>query len=185
LVNDFGGKIKHSLDLKPFSIPILNNKIFMVLDLDGTLLDTVDIHEKCYKLTNTKDEKNELFKTHSKFDYIWNSEYIIDFIIDNNINHVILTNTTSISVNHYKKCIPKFNKLTFVTKDDYNNRKPHPEPYECAMKYYKGEECIMYFDDIVENLKPMEKYTNLIFHMSNKQVQQRYYTLNNFMKLKN
>lgn len=182
LVHDF--QTYHTLDIKSFRIPKISRDVFIVLDLDGTLLDTVGIHEECYKNTSTKDEKNEMFKTYTHFNYIWNSEYLIDYIIQNNINHVVLTNTTSLTVNHIKKCIPKFQKLSFVTKDYYEHRKPHPEPYECAMKQYNGEKYIMYFDDLSENLAPMEKYTDLIFHMAQKQIQKRFYTLNDLKVLK-
>jgi len=184
LVHDFQDKMKHTLRLGSFRIPLISRDVFLVLDFDGTLLDTVEIHKKCYEDTTTKDEKNENFKTYKDFKYIWNSEYMIDYIIENDINHIVLTNTTSVTINHIKECVPKFQKLRFVTKDDYEHRKPHPEPYERAMKYYNGEKHIMYFDDVAENLQPMEKYTDLIFHMASKQVQKRFYTLNDLKVLK-
>lgn len=180
--NDFN-ILPHELDLSPFVIP--TRDMFMVLDLDGTLLDTVELHKTCYERANWKrDVKTKLIKQHTMFDFKWNSDTLIDFIVKHNINHVVLTNTTMDVVNHFRKCVPKLNLLkNFVTKDSYSCRKPDPEPYDMAMKYHRGEKNIMVFDDMAHNLAPMKRYTRLLFHMSNDINDRSVFTLNDFARL--
>lgn len=157
------------------------NDIFIMLDLDGTLLDTVNIHKECYE--KNPEDKMKLLKQIKRFDFIWDSEYMIDFVITNNINHVVLTNTSRETVDHFSEFVPKLKGLHFVTNNDYTYRKPNSNAYEVAMRCYKGEKHILVFDDLLENLEPMRKYTKLLFHMSNDRTSKDIYTLNSFEKL--
>lgn len=183
LIHDFN-VIEYSYDLDPFKIPQLSQDVFLILDLDGTLIDTVDMHRICYQQTTTKREKIDMIKTINTFSYIWNSDKLLDFIHEYDIPCVILTNTNRETVDHFKTVCPKLGYIkNIVTSDDVSHIKPHPCAYEEAMKFYKGQKYIMFFDDVIENLVPMEKYTKLIFHMSENQVQKRYYTLNDFSRV--
>ena len=183
LGNDFN-KVPRQMNIEPFQIPKGHDGIFMMLDLDGTLLDTVQIHRNCYEAANgDRTKKTALLKRHYDFDFKWNSDVLIDFIHRWNINHVVLTNTTMDVVDHFRKCVPKLRLLkNFVTKDQYENRKPNLEPYHVAMQYHRGEQ-IMVFDDLLENLAPMAPKTRKLFHMSDHVVDRSVFTLNDFARL--
>ena len=178
--NDFN-ILPRELDLAQFRIP---RSPFIIIDLDGTLLDTVNLHATCYELAHgDRDRKNQFLKKFTNISFKWNSELLIDFVHENNINHVVLTNTTMDVVDHFRACVPKLNLLkNFVTKDMYTNRKPDLEPYELAMKYNKGEP-VMVLDDLVHNLSPMKRYTRLLFHMSDVVHDKTVFTLNDFGRL--
>ena len=182
--NDFD-IVPRTLDISKYTIPVDPSKIFMVLDLDGTLLDTVDIHQKCYRLANMdRVKKTQLLKMHREFDFKWNSDVLIDFIHRHKISHVVLTNTTMDVVDHFRKCVPKLNLLkNFVTKDQYENRKPDYEPYRIAMQHWSNQPHVMVFDDIVDNLVPMAGMTRLLFHMADRPVDTGVFTLNDFSRL--
>ena len=182
--NDFN-IVPRCMEISMFTIPKGHEDIFLMLDLDGTLLDTVQLHRNCYEAANgDRVKKTALLKRCTTFDFKWNSDVLIDFIAKWNINHVVLTNTTMDVVDHYRKCVPKMRLLrNFVTKDMYKNRKPDIEPYDIAMKYYKGESNLMVFDDVFENLVPMARKTRRLFHMSESVVDKSVYTLNDFARL--
>jgi beta-phosphoglucomutase-like phosphatase (HAD superfamily) len=59
-----------------------------------------------------KFEKIELMKNADKF---------IDFIVTNNINHVVVTNTNRKVVEHFKAKVPVLNKLkNWIVREDYD-----------------------------------------------------------------
>ena len=177
--------IPQQLDLSQFELTKLTRDMFFVLDLDGTLLDTVGIHQQCYDLAPDRDTKTKMLKLCTKFSLKWNAEVLIDFIEKYKVNHVVLTNTTRDVVDHFRKCVPKLRSLkNFVTKDSYRCRKPDPEPYELAMRYC-NQPNVYAFDDNAANLEPMKKWTRRLFHMSDTVVDHTVFTLNDFARLVN
>lgn len=128
-------KLKHpSLRKSP-------SEVFLLIDLDGTLTDTDEIHFKAYNMVlgddiNVKnivesvgidtylrsnyDEdmvksiKNEKLNNMLKFDginFIKNADKLIELIHELNINHCVVTNTNRRVVEHFKEKLPLLNKL--------------------------------------------------------------------------
>lgn len=180
--NDFN-ILPRELDLESFVIP-RDHKVFMILDLDGTLLDTVQLHANCYeKAGGNRDLKTKYLKQITDIELRWNADTLIDYIHRHDINHVVLTNTTMDVVDHFRKCVPKLKLLKrFVTREQYSKPKPDPEPYNKAMEYHQGEK-VMVFDDVCVNLNAMRDRTRLLFHMSDQVHDRTVYTLSDFARL--
>ena len=151
---------------------IISNMFFYVFDLDGTLIDSernhydalikagwgpVSYEEYEYLLNTTgiqlDDETRQRKNQHMVYDvqFIKGAEEIIDYVYDNNLNHVVVTNSRKETVEKFKSHVPKLNKLTnWVTREDYKEPKPNPECYNLAKeKFYKGEPIIYGFENTV------------------------------------
>lgn len=164
---------------------------FLLIDLDGTLVDSERQHYESYReitdmhiddfnirvqnndfpFTNeVKNKKDLIFKTKIKdIKLMPGSENFIDFIHKKNINHCVVTNTSQDNVTKYKEHIPQLNKLkNWITKDDYVNRKPSPECYDLAIKkFYSAEKYIIGFENSIAGYKALKPFTDIIYFMIN------------------
>jgi beta-phosphoglucomutase len=169
--------------------------MIFLIDLDGTLLDTDHLHYEAWarvlKISTEYIEK--VVTTHGiqyilddfpdpsqlrrqkiremlKFDDIQlmkNVESFIDFITENDINHVVVTNTDRKVVEHFRTKVPILNKLNnWIVREDYVNPKPDSECYRLALDRFghKGD-CVIGFENSKEGLEALSKITPNIFHI--------------------
>ena len=184
---------------------------FLLIDLDGTIIDSENQHYECYKeiinmskeefdiknennnfnySLDIKNKKDELFKTKIKnIKLLEGSLEFIEYIINNNINYCIVTNTNKNNIELYKQNIPILNKLNnWITKEDYINKKPSPECYKLAMnKYYNNEKYIIGIENTFAGYKALKEITNIIYIQNNIKLYKLYdvYLINNLTKIYN
>ena len=133
-----------------------------LIDLDGTLLNSDHLHYEAwarvlklspeyikrvvttygieYLLEDFTDpnylriqKTNEMLKFED-IQLIKNADIFINFIVDSNIEHVVVTNTNRKVVEHFKHKVPILNKLkNWIVREDYDNPKPNPECYQLAL----------------------------------------------------
>lgn len=133
--------------------------VFLLIDLDGTLTDTEEIHIKSYNMILgddidvknivesvgidtylrskysedvVKSIKNEKLNNMLQFDnitFIKNADKLIELIHELNINHCVVTNTNMRVVEHFKQKLPLLNKLKHWIVREDYNL-PKPDP-EC------------------------------------------------------
>jgi len=163
------------------------NDCFLLIDLDGTLINSEEQHYECYKEliklskedfdnknqnnildfgNEIKKRKDELFKTKIKDIKLMNGAFeFITFIINNNINYCIVTNTNINNVKLYQEYLPILGKLTnWISREDYINKKPNPECYNLAIsKYYKNEKFIIGIENTIAGYEALKNITNIIY----------------------
>jgi len=180
------------------------SNIFILLDLDGTLIDSNKLHIESYNktfnlfnlnlnlnLTENDININDYLKYNIKDDVLINkiksqkikflleskdtinlingAEKIIKYISENNINHCVVTNTSSSTVKFFKDKVPILNNLTnWVTREDYSEPKPNSECYNYAIKnYFKNEKYIIGFEDSYIGYCALKNITNIIYIIYN------------------
>lgn len=170
--------------------------MFFLIDLDGTLLKTDHLHYEAWAkvlklnvqyveriitthginyILNDYPDPLQLRKRKSlemlKFtdiETIENMDAFVDFIIENNIEHVVVTNTNREVVEHFKEQVPILKKLkNWIVREDYVNPKPDPECYQLAIKN-NTDRCIVGFENSREGLEALYKVTPNVFHVNNK-----------------
>jgi beta-phosphoglucomutase-like phosphatase (HAD superfamily) len=158
-----------------------------LIDLDGTLVNSENQHYECYKelIGLSKDDfdsknqynnfnydneikikKDELFQTKIKDIKLINGALeFITFIINNNINYCIVTNTNKNNVRLYKEHLPILSKLTnWITREDYINKKPDSECYHLAIsRYCKNEKFIIGIENTIAGYEALKKITDIIY----------------------
>jgi beta-phosphoglucomutase len=180
------------------------NNVFLMLDLDGTIIDTDYMHYEGYRdvlleysvtLTwkefeeainvtsietliksynlqdeykNIKQQKLQNMLQYTNIKYIDGAEEFLNKLIDNNINFVIVTNTSRLLVEHFKKCAPLLNKITnWITREDYNEPKPNSESYKVSIsKYYKNEEHIIGFENTINGYNAIKNICNIKYFIT-------------------
>lgn len=168
--------------------------MLFLIDLDGTLLDTDDLHYEAWAtvLKTTPERIKEIPDIHSFLNGIDDAEYLrickkiemlktntitciknaekfIAFIVEHDINHVVVTNTNREVVEHFKKHVPALNMLkNWIVREDYGTPKPDPECYKLAVrKYGRGETCIVGFENSAHGLEALRHVTDSIFFIDN------------------
>jgi len=193
-------KWKHPLITQSTS----EDSIFIMLDLDGTILDTDKIHYKAYMNTfkeykidiswkdfeyyinfksidlfieennlpfeDIKRKKMKYMLESNDIEFIEGAQAIIELLVKNNINFVIVTNTSRIIVDHYIRTLPFLNNIkNWICKEDYNNPKPSNEPYSVAVKkYYKGEKYKIGFENTINGYESIRNEVDHIYFITNK-----------------
>jgi len=186
---------------------------FLLIDLDGTLIDSENQHYDSYnEITgitkeefelknqnndlnydeNIKKEKNKLFKNKIKDIKLFEESYeFLSYIIKNNINYCIVTNTNKENIELYKKQIPILGQLNnFISREDYINKKPDPECYKLAInKYYKNEKYIIGIENTIAGYKALKQITDIIYIKINNNIKLfnefDVYLINNFLSIYN
>lgn len=158
-----------------------------VFDLDGTLIDSERIHYNAlmaadwgqcsfhtYEMllnttgvtlsAETRAKKNAAMK-YSDAKFIPGAEDMIDYVVKNNVNHVVVTNSSRETVNKFIEVLPKLGKLVnWVTREDYSKPKPDPECYLLAIeKFHKGEKKILGFENTLLGRQALDAVTDDIF----------------------
>lgn len=165
--------------------------MLFLIDLDGTLLDTDDLHYQAWAtaLNITPERVKEIPDIHSfingdeyirrckkmemlkttNITCIKNAEKFIDFIVKYDINHVVVTNTDREVVEHFKKQVPVLNMLkNWIVREDYTIPKPNPECYKLAVSMYgRDEKCIIGFENSTHGLESLRHVTDSIFFINN------------------
>lgn len=163
------------------------NDCFLLIDLDGTLINTETQHYEAYNEVNgitledfkirnlyndldyddnIKKEKNKIFKTKIKdIEMFKGSIEFLSYIISNNINYCIVTNTSKENVELYKEKFPILRKINnFICREDYKNKKPNPECFNLALsKYYKNEKYIIGIENTISGYQSLKKITDIIY----------------------
>lgn len=170
-----------------FSHPRYFKECFLMIDLDGTLVDTEEQHYISYnKIINMtredfndknqknildlpellKNEKNKIFESLINDIKLMNNTFtFIKFLLKNNINFVVVTNTSARNVELYKEKLPILKNIkNWVVKDDYKHKKPDPEAYLLAKKkYYNNEKYIIGIENTIAGYDALKNITDIIY----------------------
>jgi len=169
--------------------------MLFLIDLDGTLVNSDHLHYKAYaKVLGMKPEqiqeivetigmtkflsdfpdpegiREEKLQEMLKIEYLElnkNADKFINFIIDNDINHVVVTNSNRRVVEHFKSKLPILNKLkNWVVREDYVKPKPNSECYKLAIDLYgKGETRVLGFENSKEGIRALSGVIKQIFYI--------------------
>ena len=182
------------------------DKIFLLIDLDNTLINSEIAHYNAYKnvfnqnnitfvsfeqwknITNTSNidsyllsifgniqnvnniKKQKLdFLLNENIDFTKNSDSFLRFLINNEFNFCIVTNTNKRTTDIFKSKLPLLEKVSqWIVREDYMLPKPNDECYKLAInKYKKNEEYIIGIEDSVVGYNALQSITNLIFIYNN------------------
>lgn len=177
---------------------------FIMLDMDGTIIDTTSAHynayRKCFENRNlpflTTDEWNNIIINGNIDDYLYtvfdndkhmveickqekrnrlreddtisftkNSESFLLYLIQNEYNFCVVTNTNEETVAIFKEKLPILNEIKqWVCRESYNSPKPNSECYELAKRrYYKDETHVIGIEDSMVGYKALKPVTDLIY----------------------
>lgn len=153
------------------------NKLNIEFNLTKYMSIIENIKMDHYLETHFKEKKSEIKKYKTEYllnlqeiKLIPNADKFIDFIINNNINHVVVTNTTKEIVESFKNKNSHLFKLkNWIVREDYNNPKPNSECYILAKKiFYKGESNIVGFENSIHGYNALKYVTSNIVIISDK-----------------
>ena len=161
----------YSAVFENYNKPFLNinewNTIIMNDNIDNYLSTIFDKN----KIKTVKEEKINILKTQDIL-FTKNSDVFINFLIENNFNFCIVTNTSKETVEIFKQKLPLLNKIKqWIYRDDYNLAKPNSECYELAkQKYYKNEQYVIGFEDSMVGYTALKGCTDLIYIHNNESI---------------
>ena len=169
--------------------------MIFLIDLDGTLLDTDHLHYEAWArvLKVSADYIEKVVTSHGinyilkdfpdptelrrqkisemlKFNdikLIKNADKFINFIVKNDINHVVVTNTDRKVVEHFRSKVPILDKLkNWIVREDYDRPKPDPECYQLALdRFGNKDDFVTGFENSKEGLEALSKITHNIFRI--------------------
>ena len=141
--------------------------IIQVGNIDNYLTTVFDENE----FYNIKKEKLELLSEES-ISFTKNSESFLKYLIENDFNFCIVTNTNKKTVELFKEKLPLLNEIKqWIYREDYNLSKPDPECYTVSkQKYYKNEKYIIGFEDSMVGYKSLKQHTDIIYIYENKTI---------------
>ena len=153
---------------KKYNIDIDYNKYLNILNSIG--IDNYLKNNYSELRDEIKKEKNSYIKNIDKIEIIKNADILIDYIYKYNINHVVVTNTSSDNVNFFKNKIPILSKLNnWITREDYINPKPDSECYNLAKnKFYKNEKYIIGIENSIAGYLSIKNLTESIYIITDK-----------------
>ena len=101
-----------------------------------------------------------------------NSEIFLKYLIENDFNFCIVTNTNKKTVELFKDKLPLLNEIKqWIYRDDCILPKPDGECYEVAkQKYYKNEKYMIGFEDSMVGYNALKKHTDLIYIYGNERI---------------
>ena len=143
------------------------NNIIMNGNIDNYLKNIFD--ETTFN--TIKKEKRNILKE-QEISFTKNSDIFINFLLQNNFNFCIVTNTSKETVEIFKQKLPLLNEIKqWVYREDYKLPKPDGECYELAkQKYYKNEKYIIGIEDSVVGYKALKEHTDLIYIYNNESI---------------
>ena len=150
------------------------NKDFLDMSEWNTIIldDTIDNYLKTIFdesiISIIKQEKREYLKQ-EEIGFTKNSNKFLEFLIENDFNFCVVTNTNQDTVNIFKDKFQLLNKIkNWVVRDDYSLPKPNGECYELAKnKYYKGETYVIGFEDSSVGYNALKSCTDIIYIYNN------------------
>ena len=151
-----------------------NKDILSINEWDNIILnDNIDNYLRKifdeHTFNKVKKEKIDFLHTEDNIVFTKNSEIFLKYLIENNYNFCVVTNTNSETVNIFKKKLPLLNEIKqWIYRDNYNTPKPSSECYIIAKeKYYKNEEYIVGFEDSMVGYTSLKNITDLIYIYNN------------------
>jgi len=149
---------KTFLNIEEWNVIIMNNNI-------DNYLKSIFYKEEIF---NIKKEKLEFLKEEVIL-FTKNSEIFLKFLIENDFNFCIVTNTSKETVEIFKEKLPLLNEIKqWIYRGDYKLAKPYGECYEVAKKkYYKNEKYIIGIEDSVVGYTALKQHTDLIYIYNN------------------
>jgi dTDP-4-dehydrorhamnose reductase len=158
------------------------------------IISTGNINDYLCSIFKSTDEiikiknKKRQYMCEQSFSFTKNSESFLKYLLDNNIQFAVVTNTDLETVSIIKNKLPLLKQIQkWVTKNDYTNAKPASDSYKLAIaKYYSGEKYIIGIEDTQVGLSALIPLTNHIYMYSesgNEFSQQDCYIFNDFDKL--
>jgi len=154
-----------------YGVPFLNinewNHIILNDNIDNFLKNVFDEQT----INNVKFAKRELLKQES-ITYTKNSDIFLNFLIKNDFNFCVVTNTNEETVEIFKEKLPLLNNIKqWIYREDYNLPKPSSICYEIAKKkYYNNEKFIIGFEDSMVGYTALKKQTDLIYIYDNESI---------------
>lgn len=184
--------------------------IFLLIDLDGTLVDTDKVHHEAYRRVlgdaappldsnvdvflreRYKDDEFKIIKE-SKLDemlkidniqFMKNADTFIHVIHKLGINHCVVTNTNKRVVEHFKDKLPILNLLqNWITREDYKIAKPNSECYELAVNMYRGnEKYIIGFENSKIGYDALKQVTECVYLINDSMKSEDAYIINDFLQ---
>lgn len=190
------------------SITIENkNDIFILLDLDGTIINSSIAHYNAYVKTfekysinflnynewnnyimngNIDNYLNEIFTNNvemfnkikqEKIEFLRyeditftkNSDIFLEYLIDNNFNFCIVTNTNKNTIEIFMEKLPLLKKIKqWIYRENYNLPKPNKECYELAKsRFYNNEKYIIGIEDSLVGYNSVKQLTDIVFIYDN------------------
>ena len=154
---------KEMLHITEWNQYILNDNI------DNYLRKIFDHDQE--KVKNIKDEKCIQLQNET-ITFTKNSDVFINFLIDNNINFCVVTNTNKNTVDLFKMKLPLLNEIKqWICKDDYDLPKPDTSCYELAKnKFYNDEKYIIGIEDSLVGYNSLKSVADIIYIFDNETV---------------
>ena len=120
-------------------------------------------YDEC-TVSNIKTRK-KYFMQMQDITYTNNSNLFLQYLIENEINFAVVTNTNKETVEIIKSKLPLLNNIkNWVTREDYDNAKPSKDSYKFAMsKYYLNEPYIVGIEDTHAGYTALKTITDLIY----------------------
>jgi S-adenosylmethionine synthetase len=171
----------YDLDYSNFD-KILNNE-----GIDVFLKNTFET-----KIDEIKVLKNQILKKTETIELVKNSDVLINYISNFNINHVVVTNTSRNNVNFFKEKVPILNKLkNWVVREDYFESKPNSECYIYGQnKFYNNEKYIIGIENTINGYSALSNLTKCIYMITdinnynyNQLKKKDVYLINDYMSL--
>jgi dTDP-4-dehydrorhamnose reductase len=144
------------------------NDYLYILNNEG--MDNYLTHNFQNDKDKIKIDKNNHLHLIEKIEFIKNADLFIDYINKYNINHVVVTNTSSKNIKFFKEKVPLLNKLkNWIVREDYNIPKPDSECYNLGKnKFYKNEKYIIGIENSIAGHKSIKNLTNCIYIITEK-----------------
>jgi len=165
--------------------------MIFLIDLDGTLLNSDHLHYEAWAkvLDETPEFVEKVVKTGEYNDFLYdrelrqekisemckfdnielmkNADKFINFIVENNIKHAVVTHTDRRVVEHFRSKVPILNKLkNWIVREDYDQPKPNSECYRLALKLYgESDKEIIGFENSDHGIKALRGVTHNIFQI--------------------
>ena len=161
----------YSTYIKNFhTIDTSNKKKYLLMKYDIENYDTQSYHTLSYdSLYELKQKEYNKLINENEVLLVNNFEKIIEFIHNNNKKFVIVTNTSIKNINFFSEKYPIITKNVdrIYTKENFINKKPHPECYLKVINDYPNHKIIGFEDSLygfhclyqVDKIKPV-----YIFH---------------------
>jgi beta-phosphoglucomutase-like phosphatase (HAD superfamily) len=153
------------------NIPLLTidkwNDIILNDNIDNYLYYTLQQNDSMISII--KQEKQSYLTDPTTISFTKNSDEFLRFLIENNFNFCVVTNTSEKTVQIFKEKLPLLNDIKqWVYRDNYKLPKPNGECYDIAkQKYYKNEKYVIGFEDSMVGYNALKHHTDLIYVYNN------------------
>lgn len=112
-----------------------------------------------------KQLKNELLYTTSDIRFLPGAEEFLHWLLETNQNFVIVTNTSSQTVEFFKTKYPLLQQVRqWITREDVTNPKPSDECYKRAKaRFWRNEPYVLGIENTMTGFQALRKVTPLIY----------------------